>query len=211
MGTWCTTPSPNLKSEASKNSNINKSLATKTESCSSKRNKKYKKESITEDKIDYSDFRNNPILKPAPLSNPQDTENNINMAMSLASAAKKENLKPKEKEKDIKEVKISDFGSDMKNINDDVNAREASITESIKRESQNAEIVVSFNPINLNKEPDDGTVNRDMSFGGHLIKERNYYASTIIKETDEISEHLEEGQEEFVFENNKNAKLTEDE
>ena len=195
MGTWCATPQTHDKTEASKN-NAEKSLATK-QRIDSTNKLKVKEQPEPEIDIDYTDFRNNPILKPAPLSNPQDTENNSQMPMSMATAAKHLNLKPKEEEKEIQEVKVVEFKADMKNVDDNVTTSEISYTESTKPQHINSDIMVSFKPVNLDKELENNQIHMDMSFWGDSSKQKHYYASTLIKESEDTEDHTKDNQEEF--------------
>ena len=174
----------------------------------SKKSKKSKKKQ-PEPEIDYSDFRNNAILKPAPLSNPQEnTQNNLDMGLSMAAAAKQSNLKSDE---DRKEVKVAEFGTDMKNRNDTITSSEMSFTESNNPKPKNTDIMISFKPINLIKEQPKEDISIDMSFGGQKVMEKLNYASTLIKENDETKDQTKDGQEDFVYEQNRKDELNDGE
>ncbi|CAI2379638.1 unnamed protein product [Moneuplotes crassus] len=166
MGTCCTTPSAHTKEQAEKD--IKKH----------KRGEKQTKPK--EPSVDYSDFRNNPILKPAPLDNPQDHGSNPDdMGLSMATASKLHNIQPKDERT---ESKVVEFGVDMRNMNDTV--RESQISRNTEKRHPD-DIVVSFKPSNLTNQTDD-LDSLDMSFGGARSSGfKSDYNSTVIRANEE--------------------------
>lgn len=184
MGTWCTTPS-NTKPQAETNNNISKSLNSTQIGSGGRQRKNRQKAKEPEPEIDYSDFRNNPILKPAPLENPQDNASSSeDLAVSMASAAKLQNLQPKDEGESRGTV---EFGADMKNEDDTVEEVSSS-QNNIPKEPE--EMWVSFKPSNLetNGAEDDSL---SMSFGGaKLQSQKESIASTGIQEANEEGNDL---------------------
>lgn len=180
MGTWWTTPSAHTREQAKKSNSNSKTLKTDQtkEIKKHKRGEGPKKEK--EPSIDYSDFRNNPILKPAPLDNPQDhASTQDDMGLSMATASKLHNLQPKDERTDSAVV---EFGVDMRNMNDTV--RESQASQNNEHKSV-GDIVVSFKPSNLTNETED-VDSLDMSFGGsRSSSSKGNFGSTMIKANEE--------------------------
>ena len=165
---------------------MNKSLTSSQKAGGKKSNKEKGKSQRQEPPVDYTDFRNNPILKPAPLDNPQDNAiSGQEMGHSMATASKMQNLRPK----DDKREKVVEFGVDMRNMNDTVTESEIARNSTAK---DTDEVVVSFKPSNLTNDAEDPDT-LDMSFGrGGTNDDKAKYASTILKEQDQTHDSSRE-------------------
>ncbi|CAI2374263.1 unnamed protein product [Moneuplotes crassus] len=189
MGTCCT-KSSHASEQAKKKKSTPRSLVTDQSIKYSKHKRQKKAKTHREEKIDYSDFRNNPILKPAPLDLRQEGRlTRGEMGLSMAAASKQENIKPKEDESN----QVVKFGDDMKNLNDTIT--ESQISESTKHKKVQ-DVIVSFKPTGLDQKPGSlGTFH--MSFGGDVLAQNaspmTKLTSTITKESNSTENTSHEG------------------
>ena len=193
MGSWCATPSAQAKPEVQQTTSLEKTLKSKQP----KELQRSVKKKAKEESVDYSDFRNNPIYKPAPLSNPQDNEtSDQKMGLSMAAAAKESNLRPK----DEKRKNNAEFKADMKNVNDTVRESDCSSDNQLKRPTGDSNVLLSFKPNNLNEEITPNSSCIDMTFNGEKqIKMQTNGDSTIIRGNEETQDQSRADQDEFVY------------